>query len=730
MNGPSDLRLERLLQDGAWLRRFVGTLVAPQDVDDVVQSTWLAAIEQRSRVAGNLAGWLRGVSTNLARMLHRSRHRHARAIGGLEAANTSPTAGDVVAGLEAQHVISDALLALPEPTRTILVLRYQRGLSPAAIGTRLGLRADAVRQRLRRGRDAVRERLQGRFGADWRGSAAVVAFAIDGGTPAPATVTPFALVAIAATALVTFTWANWTSHAPRAPMAAAANRPAEPAANATTSPASLAIERQLVATATQDPPPRTQDPTPPAKRGVRGRLVAAEDNSPIAGATVTFSSAREQVSSGPDGRFALASEIKDSRDRMCWFRSPGRVTRWCESTTALDVDLGDVPLVLGYTVQGRVVDEHGAPLARVRIEAPIDGEFPGSGRISFPTTTDKDGSFVFREPLPAGAITLSAGSPGIALTDGDVTILAQPQPNELVLHARHLRSISGVVFDPAGRPCAGVQICAFPSAVTRMGKAPFGRHLGHTVSRADGSFELFEEQTSDEVFVGLSEHAAHDLVGDRIPSAWGTRGLRITVTARIPVNLLVVEAETEVPITCFAYSVTSRRGGVAYGTGESPPREHPDNRITLAGVPACTDVVVWGKDPTRAPSVVIVDESMRTAPNVRVGLPKLEPFPFVLVDAADRPVATKYDLVDRCGDPAPGDWSDPHAMRFFTSSFATTPSALRLSGGSTDQDGRATLLAPADRRDLALCIERGQRKLWIPVVLPAAGAPLQLVVPD
>jgi hypothetical protein len=316
------------------------------------------------------------------------------------------------------------------------------------------------------------------------------------------------------------------------------------------------------------------------------------------------------------------------------------------------------------------------------------------------------------------------------LTDGDVTILAQPQPNQLVLHARRLRSISGVAFDTTGRPCAGVQICAFASAVTRVGESPFGKQLGHAFSKADGSFELFEEQPADEVFVGLSELAAHELVGERIPSAWGTRGLRITVLPRIPVHLLVVAAESEAPITCFAYWVNWRSGGWALSTGNTPPSEHTDGRLTLEGVPAGADVVVWGKDPARAPSVVIVDESMRTAPAVRVGLPKLQPFAFALVDTAGKPVAAKFDLIDRCGDPAPAGWSEPHAQRRFSSSLATTPSALRLSGGSTDEDGKATLLAPTDRRDLAICIERENRKLWIPVVLPADGKLLRLVVPD
>src|SRR5262245_1963394 len=107
MTEPSELELERVLQDGAWLRFFVGTLVAPQDVDDVVQSAWLAAIEAPGRARGPLGAWLRGVSANVARVLRRSRQRRVRAFSRLPEPAAAPATADVVAALEAQRAVSD-----------------------------------------------------------------------------------------------------------------------------------------------------------------------------------------------------------------------------------------------------------------------------------------------------------------------------------------------------------------------------------------------------------------------------------------------------------------------------------------------------------------------------------------------------------------------------------------------------------------------------------------------
>ncbi len=63
MSRSPDHELERLMQDDEWLRRFVGTLVPAQDVDDVVQSTWLATLQGHG-FARRMRNWMLGAASN------------------------------------------------------------------------------------------------------------------------------------------------------------------------------------------------------------------------------------------------------------------------------------------------------------------------------------------------------------------------------------------------------------------------------------------------------------------------------------------------------------------------------------------------------------------------------------------------------------------------------------------------------------------------------------------
>lgn len=247
-----------LFHDSAWLRRFASTLVADRHMDDLVQSTWLAALQRRA-VVQSPKRWLRGIARNLARMMHRqevrSRGREARATRAPSAA--SPV--EIVAQFEARQAVGEALLALPEPTRTIFMLRYYEDLEPAVIARRLALQASTVRQRLHRGRELVRARLHGRLGADWRSSSALLAFAV----PSKATlsaaksVSVASLIAVACVAVCSITAIACLGPGAIRPMAAGTvamagvenvSRGAQPVASPP-----MPIERSLVASDHPDP---------------------------------------------------------------------------------------------------------------------------------------------------------------------------------------------------------------------------------------------------------------------------------------------------------------------------------------------------------------------------------------------------------------------------------------------------------------------------------------------
>src|SRR5580765_5213051 len=70
-----DLDLDALLRQRAWLRGLALALVGPDAADDLVQETWVTALDSSTGPHVYLRAWLAGIVRNLAR---RERRRHDR----------------------------------------------------------------------------------------------------------------------------------------------------------------------------------------------------------------------------------------------------------------------------------------------------------------------------------------------------------------------------------------------------------------------------------------------------------------------------------------------------------------------------------------------------------------------------------------------------------------------------------------------------------------------------
>ena len=74
--------MESLLAEGAWVARLARRLVGDDAADDVVQDTWVAALEKAPRERERLRPWLARVVTNFARQRRRGdAHRVQRESG-------------------------------------------------------------------------------------------------------------------------------------------------------------------------------------------------------------------------------------------------------------------------------------------------------------------------------------------------------------------------------------------------------------------------------------------------------------------------------------------------------------------------------------------------------------------------------------------------------------------------------------------------------------------------
>lgn len=158
---------EELLAHQDWIRRLARAIVADEgSAEDVVQDTWLAALRHPPATDRPLRPWLASVVRNFARQ--RLRRRRPVAVSeptARELAGGTRSAGEDAERSEMRALLVEAVLALREPYRTVLVLRFWGGLEPREIAERQGIPPPTVRTRLRRGLGELRLRV----GSRWNG---------------------------------------------------------------------------------------------------------------------------------------------------------------------------------------------------------------------------------------------------------------------------------------------------------------------------------------------------------------------------------------------------------------------------------------------------------------------------------------------------------------------------------------------------------------------------------
>lgn len=131
-----------------FVRRLARRLVEdPHEADDVAQETWLRWLRSGHREHAGLRAWLaasvRGIASNRSRGRARRTHHETAAAG-------PGHAPDAVEHVALRQEVVAAVLALPGPDREVVILRFDRGWSPATIASHLGLPPSTVRSRLQR----------------------------------------------------------------------------------------------------------------------------------------------------------------------------------------------------------------------------------------------------------------------------------------------------------------------------------------------------------------------------------------------------------------------------------------------------------------------------------------------------------------------------------------------------------------------------------------------------
>ncbi len=508
-----------LLAHVAWVRKLArGLLPADRHLaEDLAQDACLAALTQRPSTELPLAAWLGRVVANLVRQRRRGDSRRAaresdaaRAADASRATDATREAAedstlDVVLKVAAHREVVEAVLALDEPYRTTILLRFYEDLAPAAIARAQGVPVATVKTRLARGLSRLRAELDGTHGADGRGwmLALVPLFEKPGGSTAATLwslimstslkLAAAALVAIGGAALL-WSW-NRTDAAPSRSALAAAS---------TVAPAleKPAVDHLATSTPTDArvPEPAPSEPAravAPAKapeadaRTVRGRVLDLRSR-PLSGVRVWFRDGSNAIGSnefsrrveeaGPDspsaeseadGRFEIS--IPDSSGRiLCAEPKLATVLAWlCGPTTRSAEAI--VVVAPRIELAGRVVAEDGRPLPDAAVVVALPAHFrksfaevlDGSEEGGWIARTDARGAFELPNVPAVEGASLRAQLEGWPTHEEEAP---QSTRRDLEIVLRQPRSepgsVSGQVVDTNGRLVADARV-ALGTSVAR-----------------------------------------------------------------------------------------------------------------------------------------------------------------------------------------------------------------------------------------------------------------------
>lgn len=159
------VEIGELLSHADWIRQVAGRLVnGAGGVEDAVQDAWVEALERPPKRARNLRGWLATVALNRVRQMGRSEKRRAWRERSAARPEAQPSAIELAERAAVQRELVGHVLALDEPFRAVVLMRFFDGLTPPEISERLGVPLKTVHSRMQRAFERLRVRLDHEYG--------------------------------------------------------------------------------------------------------------------------------------------------------------------------------------------------------------------------------------------------------------------------------------------------------------------------------------------------------------------------------------------------------------------------------------------------------------------------------------------------------------------------------------------------------------------------------------
>jgi RNA polymerase sigma factor (sigma-70 family) len=157
-----------LLVHAAWVQGMVAAMVRDTHLaEDLVQDALEAGIRAGSGRIRNPRTWLLGVVRNLHRQDARAGLRRRATEERKPAPTEEPSSDDLVARLEVQQLVASAVMNLPDPFRSVLILRFYEGAPIRRIAALRGIEREKAESQVRRGLQLLRGQLQVQLGKAW-----------------------------------------------------------------------------------------------------------------------------------------------------------------------------------------------------------------------------------------------------------------------------------------------------------------------------------------------------------------------------------------------------------------------------------------------------------------------------------------------------------------------------------------------------------------------------------
>jgi len=561
---------ESLLAHRDFVRALARQLVLDEpSADDVIQQTWLAALEHPPRSTGSLRAWLGQVAQNFALMTRRADRKRSRREEAAAAPEAVPSAADIYQREAVRRRVIVEVLALDRPYRDAILLRFFEDLPPREIAARLRIPVESAKSRLKRGLASLRERLDAAHDGgrgSWRAALAPLArpsVASRGAPPAGApssailgvlTMTAKLKIGVAVTLFVGAAFVLWQT------LEGHRQTPAEPGLSrpaGASFPGAAAPPESPAPTKVDPGRDRTAQEESSRSLEFRGKVLSRERGDGIEGALVAVDrlprpehGAGTQTRTSPDGSFCVRRP-RDAGPGAASFFVRISAKGFKRFETEMPRPRTDAAPSWGaffleknrfHTI--RVVDANGKPVAGARLslfKRDLDSPFveqsaDANGLISIP---DQD---VERTVWLLTDVALRVSATGLADSyrrmDKDRT---DPFPEKVIMKAAGLW-LGKVVDAETGAPIPGARVRIEPP----LFRAAFpGSDSFRTRSAETGSFRLPRFTVAEDPTAHVS---AAGYLGLTSPVDVG-QPLRFALKrAALSRRVLVIDAATGLPI--------------------------------------------------------------------------------------------------------------------------------------------------------------------------------------